>query len=219
MQSEVAHGAGYALGIAALWATGCRPAELAKGIDVDRKGQYWEFIIPGAKTGLTGGVAGKAERGQKFRKIAIRDNGELWCKVLAAAYEKQNGLTIKTSSADTLATQIRRLAKREFGPLHSSRLPSAYSFRHALVRDLKTQHEDVETIAMVLGHASCQSQTKYGRWRKGGGSKAPLAIQATSTVRPRGAKEKKNNTSGLGRFKAASAIKSAMRKKAGIGRP
>lgn len=211
-QSEISHGATYAPVLALLWATGCRPDEIAKGIDVGKDGKEWKFIIPGAKLGITGGVAGKAKRGQEFRTIKVQDTGALWCKVLSSALGVRSFMTIKSSSADTIGTQIKRLAKREFGDLPASRLPSAYSFRHSLARDLKTQGVEVETIATILGHASCRSSSRYGRWRQGGGSKAPLVIDAVASNRPRGAKEKKN-TSGLGRFKAASAIKSAMKAK------
>lgn len=207
--NEANHGAGYATGIAVLWATGCRPSELAKGVKIRRNGNTWEFTIEGTKTGTTGGVAGAAKRGSALRVVKVKANGQAWSSCLLDAWVKGGGgwLTVKTASADTIATQIRRVARREWGDLPASRLPSPYSFRHSMGRDLKTQGEAPEVIARVLGHASCQSQKRYGKWRKGGGSKSPRkGIEAISSTAPRGGKAKADK-SPLARFKAASAAK------------
>lgn len=207
-QNEITHKATYALGIATIWATGCRPSELAKGIKIRQNAGYFEFTISGAKVGKTGGVAGDVVRGSSLRVLKIKNTSLEWCKCLSREFEKtgQKWLEVKTSSADTIATQIRRVAKREWPDLPAARLPSAYSFRHSMGRDLKNHNESPEKIARILGHASTFSQKRYGRWSKGGSKGPARSIEATSSTQPRGSKVKPDK-SGLTRFKQASAAK------------
>lgn len=200
-QREKTHGATYAPALAVLEATGCRPAELAKGVQVRRVGINWEFTIQGVKLGRTGGVAGEAERGAPLRVIRVQVGGGLWSEVLNDEARKKGGtFTISTSSADTIATQMRRVAQSEWPELSAAQLPSPYSYRHRVARDLKTQKVAPEQIAATLGHASCFSQKRYGRWRKGGGSEGPKRTAKTST-KPRHGAELAASRSPLAHFK------------------
>ncbi len=212
--NAVNHKATYAEGLAVLWATGCRPSELAKGVQIRKNGLNWEFTITGTKTAPTGGVAGSASRGSALRVVKVKASDVPWSKCLDDAYKKNGGgwLIVKTSSSATIGEQMRRLATREWPDLPANRLPSPYSFRHLIARDLKTQKESRETIAKVLGHASCQSQGKYGRWRKGGGNGLKRVIEAVSSVKPRAIKPEVAQGS-LNRFKAASRAKTVAKTK------
>jgi hypothetical protein len=200
-QREKSHGATYAPALAVLDATGCRPAELAKGVQVRRSGMWWEFTISGVKLGRTGGVAGDAERGAALRVVRVQVGAGLWSEVLNDEARKRGGtFNISTSSADTIATQMRRVAQAEWPHLSAAQLPSPYSYRHRVARDLKTQKVAPEQIAATLGHASCFSQKRYGRWRKGGGSEGPKRTATTST-KPRGEAKLKASRSPLAHFK------------------
>ena len=62
--------------VAVLWASGCRPAEIAMGVDVSkRKGGVLVIEIPGAKV--------KDDAGQPRRSIAIREDSEAGKALLA----------------------------------------------------------------------------------------------------------------------------------------
>jgi hypothetical protein len=188
-QRQKTYGATYAPALAVLEATGCRPAELAKGVQVRRVGIVWEFTIQGVKLGRTNGIAGDAERGAAIRVVKVQVGGGLWSEVLNDEARKHGAkFTILTSSADTIATQMRRVAQAEWPSLTAAQLPSPYSYRHRVARDLKTQKVAPEQIAAALGHASCFSQKRYGRWRKGGGSEGPKRTVTTSTKPRDGAK-------------------------------
>lgn len=189
-QREKTYGATYAPALAVLEATGCRPAELAKGVKIRRTESGWEFTIEGVKLGKTGGVAGAATRGAALRVVNVKANGQAWSSCLLDAWVKGGGgwLTVKTASADTIATQMRRVAKAEWPDLTAAQLPSPYSYRHRAARDMKTQKMPAEEIAAALGHASCFSQKRYGRWRKGGGSEGPVRTAKSSVKARHGAK-------------------------------
>jgi integrase len=188
-QREKTYGATYAPALAVLEATGCRPAELAKGVKIRRTESGWEFTIEGVKIGKTGGVAKQVERGVPYRFIVVRSSTALWSKVLTEEARKRGDrFEIKTSSADTIGTQMRRVAQSEWPDLTSAQLPSPYSYRHRMARDMKTQKMPAEDIAAALGHASCFSQKRYGRWRKGGGSEGPKRAAKSSVKARNGAK-------------------------------
>lgn len=200
-QREKTYGATYAPALAVLEATGCRPSELAKGVHVSRTATGWTFSIIGTKTGKTGGVAGETERGQVLRTVKVQAVGQ-WSNVLEIELQKHGGkaFQVKTASGDTIATQMRRICRAEWPDLTAAQLPSPYSYRHRMARDMKTQKEPPEVIAAALGHASCFSQKRYGRWRKGGGSEGPKRI-AQASKKPTGGRELVASRSPLAHFK------------------
>jgi integrase len=195
--------------LAVLKAIGCRPSELALGVQVRKVGENWTFAVQGTKVGETGGDAKASQkRGIPFRQITVCGTGQNWSRYLGMALGGTEG-TIKIASAKALGTKMQRLVVAEFGNIKNK--PSPYSFRHACAREMRNSLLPVETIAKVLGHASCTSQGAYG-WKRAGGTKGPKR-EAIASVSPRNGKERANvlapakNT--MAGFKRASKAKKA----------
>jgi integrase len=200
--------------LAVLKAIGCRPSELALGVQVRKVGENWTFAVHGTKVGETGGSAKPSQkRGIPFRQITVCGTGQNWSRYLGMALGGGTEGTIKIASGDALATKMRRLVVAEWGDIKNK--PSPYSFRHACAREMRNSLLPVETIAKVLGHASCTSQGAYG-WKRAGGTKGPKR-EAIASVSPRNGKERANvlapakNT--MAGFKAASKARKSAKTK------
>ena len=143
--------------VALMWATGCRPAEIERGVTVRRVQGGIEIEIPGAKVTET--------KGQPRRKILIDAKSPA-------------GLHLGMALGAKAEIEMSRGAKRighDFADIRRRTglaAVSAYSFRHQVSSDLKAAGVDKNAIAQVLGHASERTQGRYGkpsRGRAGGG--------------------------------------------------
>lgn len=184
----------YADLLTMLWATGCRPAELEKGILIVRTSDTeWGFKILGCK------VNEDKNRGQKQRSFRLEVVDEQLKANLEKIFDKlsadKKSATFKLNKETTingLAKYTRRLSQKLWPRRKEHASP--YSFRHALATDLKNATGlSRSQVAQVLGHRSEASQDAYGR--KGGKSKNPIDIksaQAFSEVK---------KVDKLGRFK------------------
>jgi integrase len=165
----------YLLAIAVLSATGCRPAEVAKGIRVvlTAEGQL-QFLIQGAKV-----VAGR--QGQPWRRIQVPIAG-YDTRVLATAVQAAGGkLLVGTASAKGLGWAVGYFGKRVYpGPGHRI---CCYSLRHELGADLKGDGTPPATIAAVLGHLVDGTSGTYGRPGTARG-KRQLKVTAALPVKP-----------------------------------
>ena len=138
--------------IALMWATGCRPAEIERGVTVRRVHGGIEIEIPGAKVTAT--------NGQPRRKILIDASSPA-------------GLHLGIALGARQEIEMSRKAKRignDFADIRRRTglaAVSAYSFRHQVSADLKAAGVDKNAIAQVLGHASERTQGRYGRPSKG----------------------------------------------------
>lgn len=138
--------------VALMWATGCRPAEIERGVTVRRVQGGIEIEIPGAKVTET--------KGQPRRKILIDAKSPA-------------GLHLGMALGAKAEIEMSRKAKRignDFADIRRRTglaTVSAYSFRHQVSADLKAAGVDKNAIAQVLGHASERTQGRYGRPSKG----------------------------------------------------
>lgn len=138
--------------VALMWATGCRPAEIERGVTVRRVKGGIEIEIPGAKVTDT--------NGQPRRKILIDAKSPA-------------GLHLGMALGANAEIEMSRKAKRignDFADIRRRTglaTVSAYSFRHQVSADLKAAGVDENAIAQVLGHASERTQGRYGRPSKG----------------------------------------------------
>ena len=138
--------------VALMWATGCRPAEIERGVTVRRVDGGIEIEIPGAKVTAT--------NGQPRRKILIDARSPA-------------GLHLGVALGARQEIEMSRKAKRignDFADIRRRTglaAVSAYSFRHQVSADLKAAGVDKNAIAQVLGHASERTQGRYGRPSKG----------------------------------------------------
>ena len=164
--------------VAVLWATGCRPAEIERGVDVvrDRHGRLI-VVIPGAKVRDAHGA------GQPQRALLIDEATEAG-KVLAELLGDQRLLTVQRRAA--------RLNK-DFEAIREH-LPwriSPYSMRHQVAANLKSElgPEGAEIVAAALGHRTTASQSRYGSVKQaqagGGAIRAAEATHAVKETRAR----------------------------------
>ena len=147
----------YADAVATLSLTGCRPAEIEKGVVFEIYNDELKVTIFGAKT--HGGKFGSPIRSfvmsedslafDHIRERCINEGGSF--TVIAKA--KAIGDAVSLMAKDTKLANV-----------------SAYSFRHQMSADLKAGGFDTESVAKVLGHSTDRSQTYYSAASgKGGG--------------------------------------------------
>jgi len=151
-------------GVAVLWASGCRPAEVESGVDVhvfEKDGRRMVCIdVPGAKV--------TEKSGQPRRRIIIdaaSDPGSALISVMGDA----DRMTIKRGAAvlNNDFSRIRKRLKRTGG---ADWQVSPYSMRHQMSADAKAHFaqempdEDaaVDAVATLLGHRVTRSQGRYG---------------------------------------------------------
>ncbi len=146
--------------------TGCRPAELAKGIELFIKGDLLMCRILGSKVSAT--------KGHRTRIIGFDPNINPIANFLSEALKKFNTkrYIVKLpdgNSADAVqkfGDKIRYAAQRKLG----LKKVSAYSCRHQVASDLRQQGFSHTDIAMILGHRTTRMRKHYGlnAYGKGG---------------------------------------------------
>lgn len=138
--------------VALMWATGCRPAEIERGVTVRRVDGGIEIEIPGAKVTAT--------NGQPRRKILIDARSPAGLHLgIALGMRKEIEMSRKAKRIGNDFADIRRRT--------GLAAVSAYSFRHQVSADLKAAGVDKNAIAQVLGHASERTQGRYGKPSRG----------------------------------------------------
>lgn len=161
--------------LAVLWATGCRPAELAQGVRVTVQrspdGKPVMFVtIPGAKV--------SEDRGQPVRVIEVDHRSPAGLALVQALKEARTGDLLVTRGADRLRKDMASL--RASGAVPEGVSP--YSYRHQVAADLKGAGWSPDRVAAVLGHLSELSQSRYGTSNQGKGSSL-LDARASRPVR------------------------------------
>lgn len=135
--------------VAVLSATGARPAEFVKGIEVTLEAAGTiHFKIEGVKT--HGGKYGQAERSFS---IAV-DRQEL--VYLRDRLTENDGPLVVKASAGALSDKVRQLSEKVFPKFKSA--VSAYVFRHQVAADLKASGLSDTDVSAALGH--CVDETK-----------------------------------------------------------
>lgn len=161
-------------GIAVMWATGCRPAEIEDGVDLRfvRLKDGREVIhahVPGAKvTAITG---------QPRRVLAIATDTEAG-RALLAVMAGRPEITVQRSAS--------RLRKDTADIMSRSGLGwavSPYSFRHQQAAELKATMPDAAEVAAALGHRTTRSQSRYGTVAQATGRGSIIAAKAVRPVR------------------------------------
>lgn len=153
--------------VAVMWATGCRPAEIAQGVTLKKTPHGILVMIPGVKV--------REMSGQPSRHLLIdmdSDAGRALVQVMGDADVQDIERGAKRIAEDL--ADIRR---------RSGLTVSAYSFRHQVASDLKAQHADPVKVAEAMGHASTRMQARYGDGRKGSTGGAILDAKAEREVR------------------------------------
>lgn len=173
--------------VAVLWATGCRPAELENGVEVQMDGGQLVLTIRSAKVGLIDNGEVVAQRGIEVRRVRI-DPKSTPAAELLAGLAAAGPITVQHNK-NSLRTRVNELGRDVLAKLKNPPSVSPYTFRHAMGCDLKSCDALTdEQRAAVMGHLSTESLTKYGRRRRGGGGESPILDVEASAV-PHGARQ------------------------------
>lgn len=161
--------------------TGCRPAELEKGVCVRLKkpahikGFIVEFEVSGAKV--------SDQKGQEIRRITYAPDtkNKLLSDFLSAIDLFENKeFQIIVKNAANFSKEITRIAKLIW-PAHKEDL-SAYCFRHQFSSDLK-KHYSGDDVSLALGHASSKTRKIYGSASQSRGAPPLLSVSASREVK------------------------------------
>lgn len=174
----------YGLAILAASLSGCRPAELQKGIHIWRnydarlQSDVINIEIKGAKV--------KASQGQPHRLIqyCVLDPHPLIVAMNSLLDQQpQQALQVQISSTSNFTVEIRRLSK-SLWPAHTHAI-TAYCFRHQWAADAK-RTQPADSVSQGLGHLSAKTRSNYGQAQQARrtGMLDPLAISAERSIRP-----------------------------------
>jgi integrase len=161
----------YADAVRVLYLTGCRPCEIANGVEVrlTTAGRLRLTIWGGKVTDLTG---------QPFRIIEVAiDNAPARTFASRATV---GSLLVSVEDPRKLSDKVRNMSRRLFNDMKY--VISPYTFRHATGAALKAQGASAEECAKALGHVSGESPRHYGTARQGG--LVPGSICSVSAARP-----------------------------------
>lgn len=166
--------------VALLWATGCRPVEIEKGVKVQMIGDQLVIEIQGAKVGEITNDEGTFDRGLEWRKLTINPK-------LNKATEYLSALCIDGKShlvnynKNSLRTRLNEVGRLTLKKLKDTPSISPYSFRHAMGSDVKSCDDlSDEQRSMIMGHLSCDSLSVYGRRRHRGGVSPVAKVEASA---------------------------------------
>jgi len=142
----------HILAIATMAISGCRPQELAFGVELSlNEDQSISVLIHGAKThnGLYG---------QAFRSFHIEDDSVEFRYLHEQLQSKHNGLIV-TADPGAICDKIAYLSRKAIPQLKE--VATAYCYRHRFSGSLHHAGLDTQLIAKALGHSTDQSQQQY----------------------------------------------------------
>lgn len=173
--------------VAVLWLTGCRPAELENGVEVQLDSGQLVITIRSAKVGEIDNGDVIAQRGIEVRRLRIDPTSTPAAELLAGLAAA--GPIVVKHPKKSLRTRVNELGREVLAKMRNPPSVAPYSFRHAMGCDLKSCDTLTdEERAAAMGHLSTESLTKYGRRRRGGGEKSPFEKIEASAV-PHGARQ------------------------------
>lgn len=160
--------------VAVLALTGARPAELVKGVQVEKTGAGLRFTIQGAK------VDDATGRGQKVRSIEVSraeaSKSAEGRHLLAGPAHREVRLD---GTPSAFAHCIERAGERA-----GVERVSPYDYRHAFASRAKADGVERGALAEALGHRSAASAAAYGGAGMGGRSGSGGGFSRASASRP-----------------------------------
>lgn len=167
---ELLNNYGMILAISSL--TGCRPAEIQKGIKIEIKDSLLHICISGAKVGND---RGQEERILKFNLNDYKENQQV--KYILSK--------MKTNELDYKCTKKEYDALRQYLYINHRGF-SLYTLRHRAASELKREGLPEAQIAAFLGHRTTRSLENYGYARSGKGGPGIAGVEHSNDI--------KNNT-------------------------
>ena len=164
----------YRLPTIVIAATGCRPEELAMGVELRLDSGFIVVKLRGAKV--------SKNSGQEWRQFKLLV--DVMPPDVLQQIESKRTLTVSIASTDAFRAHLTRLSVELFPGKPAI---TGYSFRHSIAEDLRASGWAAEEIAAFLGQAVSETQSYYGRRRRKG-KHAPEAINiergSVETARP-----------------------------------
>jgi hypothetical protein len=163
--------------------TGCRPAELASGVQLRIEGGMLVALVRGAKVDVARG------KGQEWRRLEwpLNHPSELVHALVGEVARAGGALLVTIASASNFSKSMSNAAVREWPKRKTTVTP--YCFRHQLAADMKADGQlDSGEISAALGHLSDATKSTYGHANmcKGRGV-APARVTAARQVKARAA--------------------------------
>jgi integrase len=155
--------------------SGCRPAELKKGIQIVINDNMMVIKIPGAKLGKN--------KGQRERIIEYRlpSTNKLVSR-LREAIQYSGSIEISINNPNSFCSAITYYGRQTFPGRRKAITP--YCFRHAFASDIKMSRSDTDDVSRALGHQVDRTKSSYGQAQMGTpGGLAPETISATHNIR------------------------------------
>lgn len=150
----------HKLTVAISAATGCRPAELEKGIRIERVGEKIVATIKGAKVRYDQ-KTGKRISGLIERRLELDPASGLLAKYIAKALPEGGIVTVnRWTGGDAIRRAAQKCGFKKVTP---------YSLRHQFASDRKGEGMDRAESAELLGHKSQRTQQHYGHALQGKG--------------------------------------------------
>lgn len=159
----------YRLPLLTMALTGCRPAELVKGIEVSITKNDISFFIMGSKV--------SHEKGQPFRTISYPQNSfsPLIGMLKNTIGDSADKFMVSIEKAVNLTVEVRRISKKLW-PNHKESI-TCYCFRHQFSADMKKSKKG-DDVSRALGHATDKTRKMYGHASQSRG----LITEVTVTV-------------------------------------
>lgn len=165
----------YRLAVLTEAVTGCRPAELVNGVQLEIQGEHLVATIQGVKV--------TALSGQPWRRLAWPVNSPSPLVQQLVEEVRAGAVLAKIEDAKRYSSAVRAAGGREWPRRRASMSP--YCFRHAFASDMKASGMDDATISQALGHCADVARRYYGTWQQGsaGGGVAPKSVAAARAVK------------------------------------
>jgi integrase len=171
----------YRLPILTLAITGCRPAELVKGVEWTLVNDKLHAVIHGAKV--------TKYAGQTIRELIYPVEPGMSMALADILRENNGSLRVTVKSAGSITWAIRSVGKRAFPKFKKA--ITAYCFRHQVAADEKANSQGSEdpkaamlTLSALLGHAVDRTRGYYGHQKQArSGGVSPEKVVASKEVK------------------------------------
>lgn len=159
--------------------TGCRPAELEKGVLIELVGESLYVTIQGAK------VTEKAGQEQRRFRIADHPVTKILLDIMTESEATQHSMPVKVEHGNSVTTHLRSVGKKLW-PERKETI-TVYTARHAMAADCKAaiyDGADPDLVSQVLGHVVDKTASYYGaRFQSGGISVAPTEVVVPNAIK------------------------------------
>lgn len=177
-ESLVARMPKYRLAVLVSAVTGCRPEELALGVQLTVEDGMLVVKIKGAKVG--------GQAGQPWRRLSWPvDSASPLVRMLIAEVEA-GAIVAQISNPKAYSGAMRAAGYRAWPRRkETKKTVTPYCLRHAFAADMKAGGMGSEEVSAALGHCSDVTKQYYGSAQQGGraGAVAPPKVEAARPVK------------------------------------